>query len=432
LDQPDPFFGDWQLEKECMKPYTSAEYRKSRSNSENNQDFFLDLNPEKGPVPALVVNGDLRLSGDLYNQGLFAPLLIVLGNLRVRNLINASLPILVTGDLICSGFYLGTGGDGPLRIQGDLVAQAYFPAYPQRPENGIDLPYHADGGRLRAPHVSVGPWPNNRQTVFEQLNAELFDTYGDLQVEALLRLQAEGRSFFRKEGDPILSLPPLPNLCAPDQTAPIPDVDALDLSGLGQIKVFHQHLFVPTTEPQKPFLNAWFNEFADELKAQKVLWVPSSVTCEGNFSLDLDQKWLQSHPCVGIIINGDLNINGDLINWSLNQGLTLVVLGALQVHGLYKGGAHLLVAKNLSVRDVLVAEYNDGRLLIGDDLHAPLVISLDHDMGVEGLIQGSVLSSDEMDLEELLSGELFEPDGEISGISIYLAVKADKPLLLTK
>lgn len=93
-------------------------------------DLELDFNAEwiaAKRLSGLACDGDLTISGDLFNRTkFFGPLLFVSGDLRVHNLIKAGAPVIVLGDVHASGIVIGEHKGGVLRIAGNLHTQAYF------------------------------------------------------------------------------------------------------------------------------------------------------------------------------------------------------------------------------------------------------------------------------------------------------------------
>lgn len=122
----------------------------------------------------IIWNGDLTIDGDLLDEDFnMKPLLIIKGNLTVRNWLRGGMTTFVGGNVKASGFVIGHYNDSHLFVGGDLTAAGYIP----RAKPYKDLPNIV-------PHQIVG-----------KVNAKKFDntepTHEQLQSafveEALLK-----------------------------------------------------------------------------------------------------------------------------------------------------------------------------------------------------------------------------------------------------
>ncbi|MBX9666035.1 MAG: hypothetical protein K2X93_00395 [Candidatus Obscuribacterales bacterium] len=120
-------------------------------------DLELDFDAEwiaAKRLAGLACDGDLTISGDLFNRNLsFGPLFFVRGDLRVHNLIKAGAPMMVLGNVHASGIVIGEYNDGVLRIAGNLETQAYFlfdhDGYVRNKVEGASFSSDDDDGRWR-------------------------------------------------------------------------------------------------------------------------------------------------------------------------------------------------------------------------------------------------------------------------------------------
>ncbi len=80
----------------------------------------------------------------------------------------------------------------------------------------------------------------------------------------------------------------------------------------------------------------------------------------------------------GLVVTGNLNVTGALINHDSNSGATLIVQGNLAARQASCGGAYIRIGRNATIADVLFAHYNDGELHIGGALFAKALIKDDH------------------------------------------------------
>ncbi|RBP44182.1 hypothetical protein DES53_1041 [Roseimicrobium gellanilyticum] len=76
----------------------------------------------------IVWNGDLTIDGDLLDDDFgMKPLLIIKGNLTVRNWLRGGMDTFVGGNVKASGFIIGHYNDSALFVGGDLTAAGYIP-----------------------------------------------------------------------------------------------------------------------------------------------------------------------------------------------------------------------------------------------------------------------------------------------------------------
>jgi hypothetical protein len=85
----------------------------------------------------------------------------------------------------------------------------------------------------------------------------------------------------------------------------------------------------------------------------------------------------------GIIINGNLTINGSLINDNSNDGPFLLVTGNLTAWNAVAGGAYIRVYGNADIEEVTYSHYNDGSFHIEGNLTTTICISDDHDFSAK-------------------------------------------------
>jgi hypothetical protein len=118
--------------------------------------------------------GDLVIDGDLIDDDWeMLPLLIVHGNLTVRNWLRGGMPSFVGGSVRAAGFIVGHYNDSALFVGGDLTASGYIPRA---------KPYH-DFPKI-APHQIAGKI-NARQ--LDGLNASDQELKAALVDEVLIQ-----------------------------------------------------------------------------------------------------------------------------------------------------------------------------------------------------------------------------------------------------
>lgn len=142
--------------------------------------------------------------------------------------------------------------------------------------------------------------------------------------------------------------------------------------------------------------------YQNYLKGQLFLEVDGDAIFDGDLLLDWEEgfadtkkneKWrakfkiptpASGRQIQGIIINGNLDIRGDLRNCDSGGGPFLYITGDLVAKNVLAGGAYMRIMGNLHASGVLYAHYNDGSIYIGKTAMAKVIISEDHDYGASG------------------------------------------------
>jgi len=90
---------------------------------------------------------------------------------------------------------------------------------------------------------------------------------------------------------------------------------------------------------------------------------------------DLDMDALAGQEVAGIVVDGDLELNGSIINWEIDTiAAFLWVRGNLHCRNIVFGCMDLVVDRHVTASGLIVATYNHGHLLINGDVHADRVI----------------------------------------------------------
>lgn len=129
--------------------------------------------------------------------------------------------------------------------------------------------------------------------------------------------------------------------------------------------------------------------------------------------------WYEQRKIGALIIEGDLTIDGDLIDDYWEQFLFLIVTGNLRLRNWLRGGMTSFIGGDLVATGYLACEYNDGGLFVGGDLQAagyihsrrpyPDMADLQpHQIGGRILAPRFDMSSDSLTLEDI--GQAFDPD----------------------
>jgi len=147
----------------------------------------------------------------------------------------------------------------------------------------------------------------------------------------------------------------------------------------------------------------------DEPANQKALVLPPGTVIKGDLVLDWSDTFSDKN-IVAIVAQGDLTIEGSLINDSLDGGPFLFVAGNLKAKRIDKGGAFVTILGNADVAGPVLCEYNHGSLKIAGNLKAEWLLNVDHDVSVSGKTDGVSLNGDSDDLREALVPEVFADD----------------------
>lgn len=129
------------------------------------------------------------------------------------------------------------------------------------------------------------------------------------------------------------------------------------------------------------------------------LWHQGSLRIE---SLRLDHgevPWSAGAPgdaqperIAGYVIEGDLVIDGNLVNGEQDFGPVLVVLGALSARNVAIAGAPLFVRGDLRVQELFHGYYNHGSLVVLGDVTAQVFIASDYFGEILGVVRAEVLA----------------------------------------
>jgi hypothetical protein len=117
--------------------------------------------------------------------------------------------------------------------------------------------------------------------------------------------------------------------------------------------------------------------------------IEGDLTIEGDLNLESEDV-PYSH---GLLVTGNLTVSGCILNTSSDTGAFLLCLGNLKAFALTGGGSEIVIEGNATVDEIVIGHYNDGILGFRKDLHCPLVVSLDHDLTIQGKLYGIKVDS---------------------------------------
>jgi len=128
-------------------------------------------------------------------------------------------------------------------------------------------------------------------------------------------------------------------------------------------------------------------------KMKIFLTAESDVNFEGDFYLDLyedkEKKWLakllnlsakkiEEIRIEGIFINGNLSVNGSVINAEGDYGPYVFISGSVNCQSLLLGGANVEIKGNIRTKEVVMTYYNHGSFNCSGLIDSPVFIVTDH------------------------------------------------------
>jgi hypothetical protein len=158
------------------------------------------------------------------------------------------------------------------------------------------------------------------------------------------------------------------------------------------------------------FLSPCVFSFKPTLK--KKYWSYRTIALTGLLILDWQEQWVEQNKVIAVCCLGDLIVEGDIVNRTLEGGPLLFVGGNLRVDNLVKAGAPVVVLGDVEANGLVIGEYNDGTMRIGGDLTAKAYLLLDHDGFVRGNTYAPMYSDEENEWREVLSDSVFPSEDE--------------------
>src|SRR5690606_35782198 len=105
---------------------------------------------------------------------------------------------------------------------------------------------------------------------------------------------------------------------------------------------------------------------------------------DGNVSFrNLDLHDLKEEDGLGIIIDGDLHVDGAVVSRDESAAF-LLVTGNVTAESVTSGGPDIAVLGDLTAEKYVLGTYNHGYLHVGGKIVSPYVIKNDHDIECEG------------------------------------------------
>lgn len=380
----------------------------------------LLLSTRNGPlskeqIAMLFCFGDLTIDGELLIDDYeYWPLLFVQGNLTCTNILKGGMPLIVLGN-IKTTYLIGEYNDGPMRVGGKLECLGYIPRVKE--QDGIAG--HIIAGGYNGPSFNAAK-EHGRKELSRIFQTDALEK-GWLDSSKVRALGRAGKTIW----------------LSPEQSAnqqPTPEVvrpQKIDLSGRGidatalgnlvavrEIGAAIDKLIKDKIE-FNPDKNSYPQSFAEAISFQleaynkgNVLILPNNCVLPGLLLLDWQEQWVERNEIVAVCCMGDLTVEGDIINRTLEGGPLLFVGGNLATNNLIKAGAPIVVLEELRANGLVVGEYNDGAMRIGGDLTAEAYLLLDHDGFVRGSVNASTYSDEENEWREVLCDAVFPSEDE--------------------
>ena len=114
-------------------------------------------------------------------------------------------------------------------------------------------------------------------------------------------------------------------------------------------------------------------------------WASDSVAWRKSLNIADDENINHNYGIRGVIVTGNLTVNGSIKNTDMDNGAFLLVMGNLTAHNLVSGGTYMQINGNAYIRDYAYGHYNDGSIAIDGDLNTPVFISEDHEFSYKAL-----------------------------------------------
>ncbi len=390
----------------------------------------LDLGQMKEDAPILACFGDLKIDGDFlshYHDD-WQPMLFVDGTLSCNNIVKGGMFLVVSGDIDLNGYYVGDNNEGYLRVAGSLSGMGFVPRLRDK------LPaedYIAGSVKTKSftlvdcsdhqlkknfvPEVIAGGW--------QAVNIDEIISYG-----------SAGKSIWKDHSlSQLTTKPDLPPLIE----RPIDPTKHGSICPLSEMRT--ELLEVISTKLKAGKSADTIDCFSEFVKnetshsQENALVLPAGTKLEGDLILESFAPWAELNKIATIVCRGNLEIAGDILNKTLEQGPMLFVEGTLTVNSLHKAGSTVIVLGDLQASELVIAEYNDGVLRVAGDLQAAAMLALDHDCYIAGKTKAIYLNSDECSLREHLCEDVFSDDSEDSpDIGLLLrCYKAGLPIFAT-
>ena len=114
-------------------------------------------------------------------------------------------------------------------------------------------------------------------------------------------------------------------------------------------------------------------------------WASDSIAWRNQLNIADDENLKHNYGIRGVIVTGNLTVNGSIKNTDMSSGAFLLVMGNVTAHNLVSGGTYMQINGNANIRGYAYGHYNDGSITIDGDLNTPVFISEDHAFSFKSL-----------------------------------------------
>jgi len=352
-------------------------------------------------VAGIIVNGNLTVKGSVidFEPDTYSCFLFVHGSLTCTALAAGCAEIIVQGNITATEVMIAFYNHGVIEVQGDVNSKLLI-----IDNHGASIKGNINAATFcRGWQITGADYTEWRKVLLPEVAGTLLDEENYLFAgdTRLLHLLQNGQPVFIQN---------LGKASAANNAEP-------QLITWEQAKPLLQNL---TCEYEEyPFaINERQGYLAD---ARFLLYTGTTVLNE----LDLDTE-----EYMGIIVTGDLQINGSIINENTDGACSLIVLGNLRAKNVCVGGQIIYITGYIAVEEMLMGIYNHGELYGKSYVWCPAVIADDYRFYFEDYARVNVLDlyDDEAKaiIKETLIDELFE---EEEGYVLYSTIRQGIPLL---
>lgn len=155
--------------------------------------------------------------------------------------------------------------------------------------------------------------------------------------------------------------------------------------------------------------------FAEPAGEGSLLIVDEDAALSGDLRLDWENAQFDGRKLSGILVRGDLTIDGDIVNTNWDGGPFLMVLGRTRVRHILKRGAPIVLVGPLEASGVVYCEYNHGAFRALGGVKAQALINDDHLCELRGPVDAIVFETRSHDPRDYLLEDFYyeEDDGEV-------------------
>ncbi|OHT46775.1 polymer-forming cytoskeletal protein [Flavobacterium tructae] len=205
---------------------------------------------------------------------------------------------------------------------------------------------------------------------------------------------------------------------------------------------------IKEVKSQYPFLTdrEGFDYFEEWEEEDFFLVASESVNFEGHFYFDLyenrEKKWLagvlnlplkemEDLRIEGVLINGNLSVNGTIINAEGDYGPYVLIKGDVSCQSMLLGGSYVEIEGNVTAKEVVMTSYNHGNFKCSGCIEAPVFIVEDHYTTVADRKNDLFYYNDKTDDMDPENESEYDEETDEEVISAELRKHLNNPLITT-